>query len=96
MITRVTGKNKQSSINFISHSSSPAFTIVELLVAIVIIGILAAITIVAYTGISQRAAVAALTSDLNNASTQLKLFQVTNSLYPATMEDRLRWFDMFS
>ncbi|MFZ2835792.1 MAG: prepilin-type N-terminal cleavage/methylation domain-containing protein [Candidatus Saccharimonadales bacterium] len=40
------------------------FTIVELLVVIVIIGILAAITIVAYTGIQNRAKESALRSDL--------------------------------
>jgi len=55
------------------------FTIVELLVVIVVIGILAAITIVSYTGISQRAKVAALQSDLSNASTQLKIFQATDA-----------------
>jgi prepilin-type N-terminal cleavage/methylation domain-containing protein len=86
MITRVTGKNKQSSINFISHSSSPAFTIVELLVVIVVIGILAAITIVSYTGITQRATVATLQSDLTNASNQLKQYQVTNMVYPAAID----------
>jgi prepilin-type N-terminal cleavage/methylation domain-containing protein len=66
--------------------ASPAFTIVELLVVIVVIGILAAITIVSYIGISQRATVAAITSDLDSASRQLKLFQVTNGSYPATID----------
>src|SRR5665811_1195110 len=61
------------------------FTIVELLIVIVVIGILAAITIVAYSGIQQRAVVASLTSDLDNASKLLKLFQVDNSAYPATI-----------
>ncbi|HZJ34804.1 MAG TPA: prepilin-type N-terminal cleavage/methylation domain-containing protein, partial [Candidatus Angelobacter sp.] len=53
------------------------FTIVELLVVIVVIGILAAITIVSYTGISQKAKEASLQSDLDNASKQIKLFQVS-------------------
>ena len=53
------------------------FTIVELLVVIVIIGILAAVTIVSYTGIAQRATAASLVSDLNNASQKIKLFQAT-------------------
>jgi prepilin-type N-terminal cleavage/methylation domain-containing protein len=65
-------------------SSRRGFTIVELLIVIVVIAILAAITIVAYTGISQRAIAASLQSDLDNASKQLKLFQVDNSAYPTT------------
>jgi prepilin-type N-terminal cleavage/methylation domain-containing protein len=41
------------------------FTIVELLIVIVVIGILAAITIVAYNGIQERAKVQKANSDLN-------------------------------
>ncbi len=62
------------------------FTIVELLVVIVVIGILAAITIISYTGITQKAIVATMQSDLKNASQQLKLFQVENSAYPVTID----------
>jgi prepilin-type N-terminal cleavage/methylation domain-containing protein len=61
------------------------FTIVELLVVIVVIGILAAITIVTYSGITNKATVASLTSDLDNASKLLKLDQVTNMNYPANL-----------
>lgn len=60
-----------------------AFTIVELLVVIVVIGILAAITVVSYTGITQRAQSASLQSDLNNAKTQLAMYQTTNGTYPS-------------
>ncbi len=45
------------------------FTIVELLIVIVVIGILAAITIVAYNGVQQRARDAAPKSDLRQAVT---------------------------
>ena len=62
------------------------FTIVELLVVIVVIGILAAITIVSYTGIAGRAVVSSLQSDLTNAAQQLKLFQIDNSAYPTTID----------
>jgi general secretion pathway protein G len=48
------------------------FTIVELLIVIVVIGILAAITIVAYNGVQNRAKTAALTSDLRGAAMQIK------------------------
>src|SRR5680860_42190 len=63
------------------------FTIVELLVVIVVIGILASITIVAYTGIQSRAASATLQSDLKNASTQLELDKAINGTYPATEDE---------
>jgi general secretion pathway protein G len=61
------------------------FTIVELLIVIVVIGILAAIGIVAYSGVQQRAVVASLQSDLTSTATQLKLNQVDNSVYPTTL-----------
>lgn len=62
--------------------SKPGFTIVELLVVIVVIGILATITIVAYTGITNRAIASSLQSDLANASNQLRLYNVDNGAYP--------------
>ena len=58
------------------------FTIVELLVVIVVIGILAAITVIAYNGISSKAIATSLLSDLNNASKQLKLYNTLYGSYP--------------
>lgn len=55
------------------------FTVVELLVVVIVIGILAAITIVSYSGIRQRANLATLQSDLKNASTQLEVYKTTNN-----------------
>src|SRR5680860_651175 len=66
---------------------SPAFTIAELLVAIVIIGILATLTIISYIGIQQKAIVASINSDLVSSSRTLKLFQVENSAYPTNISD---------
>ena len=63
-----------------------AFTIVELLVVIVVIGILAAISLISYTGITKRANVASLLSDLGNSSRQLKYFQVDNIGFPDTID----------
>lgn len=62
------------------------FTIVELLVVIVIIGILAAITIVAYIGISQKAITSSLQSDLTNTATKLKAYQALYGSYPTALD----------
>lgn len=62
------------------------FTIVELLVVIVVIGILASITIVSFSGISQRATSASLQSDLENASKILKMDLVDTGSFPPTKE----------
>lgn len=61
------------------------FTIVELLIVIVIIGILAAITIVSYTGITARANSASLQSDLANASKKLAMYFAEYSTYPTSI-----------
>ncbi len=60
------------------------FTIVELLIVIVVIGILAAITIVAYNGISKSAVEAAMKSDLDTAGSALAFDYKRNATYPAT------------
>lgn len=61
------------------------FTIVELLVVIVVIGILATITIISYTGISNKAITVSLISDLDSASKQLKLYYIDHGTYPTIM-----------
>ncbi len=60
------------------------FTIVELLIVIVIIGILAAITLVAYNGVQERARVSSVNSGLSQAAKKLSVYQVDNpDQYPA-------------
>jgi prepilin-type N-terminal cleavage/methylation domain-containing protein len=62
------------------------FTIVELLVVIVVIGILAAITIVSYTGVSQRAVISSLQSDLTSNATKLKSYYILYGAYPTALD----------
>lgn len=59
------------------------FTIVELLIVIVVIGILAAITVVAYNGVQGRANDTAIQSDLSNLATKIEMYKVENGVYPA-------------
>ncbi|MES2876642.1 MAG: prepilin-type N-terminal cleavage/methylation domain-containing protein [Patescibacteria group bacterium] len=60
------------------------FTIVELLIVIVVIGILAAITIVAYNGISERARFTSMRSDLSQINKLVQLYYAQNGSYPIT------------
>ena len=68
------------------------FTIVELLIVIVVIGILAAITIVAYNGIQERAKVASVHSDLRTLSQKIQMkavdgVQLNTSVLTALLQE---------
>ena len=66
-------------------ASRSGFTIVELLIVIVVIAILAAITIVAFSGIQQRARISAVSSGLSQTTKKLAEHIVDNTGYPATL-----------
>ncbi len=59
------------------------FTIVELLIVVVVIGVLAAIVIVAYNGITSQAHNTAVKSDLANFTKKMELYRVNNGEYPS-------------
>ena len=58
------------------------FTIVELLIVIVVIAILAAITIVAYNGIQNRANDNVIQSDLSKFAKTVRLYEAENGALP--------------
>lgn len=60
------------------------FTIVELLIVIVVIGILAAITIVAYSGITARANGAKAQSNADSAQKVAETYNADTGAYPIT------------
>ena len=58
------------------------FTIVELLIVIVVIAILAAITVVAYTGVQGQTNDAAVKSDIRNYAQQVLAYEAENGAFP--------------
>ena len=60
----------------------PGFTIVELLVVIVVVGILAAITLVSYTGIQNNAYNANIINVVQSYTNALKAYTSINDSYP--------------
>ena len=63
------------------------FTIVELIIVIVIIGILAAITLVTYTSVQQRARDSARTVDITEVQKALERYRAANGAYPSAGAD---------
>ncbi|HRQ86878.1 MAG TPA: prepilin-type N-terminal cleavage/methylation domain-containing protein, partial [Candidatus Saccharibacteria bacterium] len=82
--TKLQLKLKSRSKRHSIEGQSLAFTIVELLIVIVVIGILATITIVTYSGIQRNAAAIVLQSDLKQAATTLELHNFDNNGYPGS------------
>ena len=65
-----------------TYAKKRGFTIVELLVVIVIIGILAAISIVAYNGVTAKARDAQRLQDVKTITKALELYYIDNGHYP--------------
>lgn len=62
------------------------FTIIELLIVIVVIGILAAIVITTYSGIQAKARNAVRQTDIQSIQTQLEAFYSQNGYYPSNAD----------
>lgn len=70
--------------NIKSRRKESGFTIVELLVVIVVIGILAAITIVSYTGITTRANTSTNKQNASSVLAAAQTYYADNSAFPTT------------
>lgn len=60
------------------------FTLVELLIVIVVIAILVAVSVVAYSGVQNRAYDTAVLNDLKNVAKKFELFKINNGRYPVS------------
>lgn len=69
------------------NRTDQGFSLVELLIVIVVIAILATITIVAYTGIQDRASTASLQSDLRQAASLLEQERALDGVYPTSQSE---------
>lgn len=76
----------RSKINTPTVRTAPlqGFTIVELLIVIVVIGILAAITVVAYNGVQTRAFNARVLADIKSVHRIIEAYNATNGNYAST------------
>lgn len=75
------------TLSKIKTMKNEGFTLVELLIVIVVIAILAAITIVAYNGVQNRAHTTAANSAASTVIKKAALYQTTYQDYPASLGD---------
>ncbi len=69
-----------------SKTKQQGFTIVELLIVIVVIGILALLVITTFTGIQKKARDTERTTDIKAIHSQLEAYYAQKSAYPALAE----------
>lgn len=64
---------------------SKGFTIVELLIAIVVIAVLAVIAIAVYGGIQSQARISVAKADLEATAKEVEIYKIDNSSYPSNL-----------
>ena len=76
---RCSGSGNTSRARFGTHR---AFTLIELLLVLVILGILAAVVVPKFSGRTEQARVTAATTQISTFGTALDSFEVDNGYYP--------------
>lgn len=74
--------NKLSGFSILSRG----FTIIEILVVIAVIGILATIIMVSYSGITSKAVEVSLKTDLSNAYSTLLNYNIDHGKFPTVLD----------
>jgi prepilin-type N-terminal cleavage/methylation domain-containing protein len=72
-------------MNIKNMKNEKGFTIVELLIVIVVIGILAAITIVAYNGVQARAKLSAASDAASKVAAKAEAYNAEKAVYPPSI-----------
>ena len=70
-----------------STSSRSGFTLIEVLLVVIIIGILAALAVPRFTGRTLQAQIAAANADIGRIGTALSLYELDNGTFPSSLED---------
>ena len=70
-----------------SRASDGGFSLIELLVVVIIIGILSAIAVPMFLKQKERAADSAMVSDVRNAISEIETYYTVNYAYPESLDD---------
>lgn len=73
-----------NTVMLCGRAQKTGFTIVELLIVIVVIGILAAITVVAYGNVSSRSTISSINANLSQVHKAIQSYNAMNGSYPST------------
>ncbi len=83
-------ENSEPSRKPVPRNGRSGFTLIEVLLVVVIIGILVGMAIPKFGGRVEQAKQARAESDVNNISMALRLFEVDNGRYPASLAELLQ------